>query len=95
MTLPSFVHRFRPITNRELGLLIAHFRNSGTSFNALMKFTEAVVARKGWEKGPWVIPLPGDSTLFYVIGDPPSSMKRIPTQQEIQWQEPHGRGPLK
>lgn len=92
---PTFVRRFRPLTNMEVGRLITHLANSGTSYRALEKFTERMVAQKDWHRGSWVIPLPGDSNLFYVIGQAPEWLVPVPVQQELQWQDPQGLRPSK
>ena len=61
---------------------MTHLHGSGTSFEALAKFAEAIEAAP--ELGPpWVIPLPGNSNLYYVIGDPPEGYEPIPTQLNL------------
>lgn len=85
MASPTFTHRFRPLTSGEVGRLIAHLANSGTTFSALTRFTERMSSSRNWHQGPWVIPLPGASKDYYVIGEPPDWLERIPEQQELTW----------
>jgi len=81
MASPTFVHRYRPLSNKELGRLNTHLLSSGTTYEALAKFNERV--DQSWPEGPWVIPLPGDSNLFYIIGTPPEGFEPIPEQLEL------------